>query len=109
MKHKPLSPVKAITIILAAIAAGWGLPSLALIRSYRSLLVGESTAVTVSLTSPTSGSVVSNTIVLSATATSTAAPISRVEFYCDGKLIGIANSNNVPIPIPPTTLRMTQP
>ena len=44
--------------------------------------------VTVAMTSPISGQVVSNTITLTAEASSTVAPIQRVEFYMDGVLIG---------------------
>jgi hypothetical protein len=72
-------------------------------------LLSQGNPVTITLDSPLAGSVVSNTITLRATAGSSVAPISRVEFYCDGKLIGIVNSNNVPIPIPPTGFTVTGP
>lgn len=51
---------------------------------------------TVTLLSPVAGSTVSNTITLSATASSSAAPISRVEFYMDDKLVGTIYNAQTP-------------
>ena len=54
-----------------------------------SLLVGQvNSPVTVNMTNPTSGQVVSNSITLLAEASSTMGPISKVEFYVDGVLVG---------------------
>lgn len=55
--------------------------------------------VTVEWVSPTNGSVVSGTIPLTVRASSTAAPIQRVEFYRDGVLIATVTNTmlaNVP-------------
>lgn len=71
--------MKRALILVAAAIAGWflGGPS----RS------ATNNGVTVELVSPAPGSVVSNTITLTANASSLAGPIQRVEFYVDGKLI----------------------
>lgn len=103
MKNTP--PTSGVRLLLAAtalIAVGLGAP-----LALRAL--SGSGAVAVELVSPTPGSVVSNTITLSATATSTAAPIAWVEFYADGNLIGVVNSNNQEIPRPPVNLRVVSP
>lgn len=49
--------------------------------------------VTVEWVSPTNGSVVSGTIMLGVRASSSAAPIARVEFYRDGILIGVVTNS----------------
>lgn len=56
--------------------------------------------VSVEWVSPTNGSVVSGTIMLGVRASSSAAPIQRVEFYRDGVLIATVTNTmlaNVPI------------
>lgn len=75
-------------LTLAAIAAGilLGTPFPA-----RSAAVTQN-GVTVDLLFPAPGSVVSNTITLTAEASSLAGPIAKVEFYVDGKLIGTATN-----------------
>lgn len=88
-------------LVLAAIALPWTWDLAAVV--VKKFTVNNPTAVTVNMVSPISGSTVSGVIQLSALASSTAGPISRVEFYCDSKLIAIVNSNNVPIPLPPTS------
>lgn len=60
--------------------------------------------VTVDLLSPTNGAVISNTVTLSAAPFSTAAPITKVEYYLDGVLIATVTN---PIP-PPTNLTVTE-
>lgn len=60
--------------------------------------------VTVQMLSPTQGSTISNTIQLSCVATSTVAPITKVEFYMDGRLIGTVSNLN-PKPFPPSGLK----
>lgn len=57
--------------------------------------LGNSTAVTVNMTSPSNGSTVSNTIQLTATAVSTSAPIHHVEFYVDGVLFQTVTNQNI--------------
>lgn len=48
--------------------------------------------ITLELLSPIAGSTVSNTITLSANASSLAGPITKVEFYVDGVLVGISTN-----------------
>lgn len=48
--------------------------------------------VTVTMISPAPGSTVRGVITVSATASSLAGPISKVEFYCDGKLFTVINN-----------------
>jgi hypothetical protein len=98
----PTSGVRLLLIATALIAVGLGAP-----LALRAL--SGSGAVTVELISPVPGSVVSNTITMSATASSTSGPIAWVEFYADDKLIGVVNSNNQEIPRPPTNLRVVTP
>jgi len=53
------------------------------------LVIGQVTGpVSIQLTSPSAGQVVSNTITLTASASSTMGPIQRVEYYVDGVLVG---------------------
>lgn len=52
--------------------------------------------VSVTLNSPADGSTVSGTITLSASASSLAGPIVKVEFYRDGILIATAYRSNYP-------------
>lgn len=61
--------------------------------------------VTVTMLSPVAGSTVSNTITLSADASSLAGPIMRVEFYVDGQLVGTVTNR----PPSPTGLRTVSP
>jgi hypothetical protein len=60
--------------------------------------------VTTQLLFPIQGSTISNTITLSCTATSTVAPITKVEFYMDGQLIGTVSNANLK-PFPPSGLK----
>ncbi len=60
--------------------------------------------VTVEMLTPVNGSTVSGTITLSCTATSTVAPITRVEFYVDGQLVGTV-TNTTQKPTPPSGLK----
>jgi len=66
--------------------------------------LGASNPITVTLDQPPDGSVISNTVTLSATPFSSAAPIVRVEYYLDGTNL-IATATN-PIP-PPQSLNLT--
>ena len=68
-------------------------------------LFGQSSGpVTVELVAPASGAVVSNTFTLTATASSTVAPIQRIEFFVDGILIG----TKTVLPRTPTGLQLIQ-
>ena len=60
--------------------------------------------VTVTLVSPTNGAIVSNTITLSAVASSVMGPITKVEFYRDGVLIKTVYSK----PEAPTSVNATK-
>jgi hypothetical protein len=67
----------------------------------------SSPAVSATLDQPPDGSVISNTVTLSATPSSTAAPIVRVEYYLDGILIATVTN---PISPPATlTLKVSSP
>ena len=68
--------MKRVLLTILVVAAGW------LLGSPRA----ANSDVSVAITSPVVGSVVSNTITLSANATSLAGKIQRVEHYIDGKL-----------------------
>lgn len=76
---------KRILQVLVAIALPWSPDILAGLKKFSGLLspAAETTSspVTVEMVSPLPGSVLSNTANLVATASSTAAPIERVEFY----------------------------
>lgn len=52
--------------------------------------LGANPPVAVTLDAPADGATVSGTVQLSATASSTMGPITRIEFYLDGKLVGVA-------------------
>lgn len=103
MKRRPPSTGRPLLSLFAAaftlMTAGLALPAL--------LSGGTTSPVSVTLLSPASGSIVSNTIALSAAATSSAAPIARVEFYVDDKLVGVVGSNNAPVVIAPSGLRVS--
>lgn len=58
--------------------------------------------VSVQITHPTTGQVVSNTFILTATASSTAGPIKKVEFYHNGILMDVVTN----LPAPPSNLRI---
>lgn len=76
-------------------------------RPIVNMIYAQSTnPVTVTMVSPVAGSKVSGVIKLQANASSLAGPITRVEFYCDGKLIGCVDSNNVPMLLPPNNLNL---
>jgi hypothetical protein len=66
------------------------------------MAIGVSNPVSVSLVSPIDGSTVSNTVTLTANASSTMGPIVRVEFYVDGALVAVGTN---PI-APPSGLRL---
>ncbi len=103
MKHKKTTPVKGhpFLIILAfTIASGVACYALQLALGPTVL----PNPVTVEMLSPTQGSTVSGVITLSSTATSTVAPITRVEFYVDGVLVG-TKTNTTQKPAPPTGLK----
>lgn len=72
------------------------------LRNLHPPMFAQGSPITLTLDSPASGSVISNTITLRATAGSTAGSITRVNFYVDGRLIGAVDGNNNPIPLPPT-------
>ena len=59
--------------------------------------LGASNPLSITLNSPTDGSTVSGTITLSATPVNTMGPISRVEYYIDGKLFATV-TNPAPRP-----------
>lgn len=85
--------MKRVFGVVLAVAAGLlaGSP-------WRSWLSAQNTSpVTVQLVSPGAGSTVSGIVQLTATASSSAGPISKVEFYVDGKLIGTV-TNKIPSP-----------
>lgn len=72
--------------------------SAALVCLIAAKLFGQATSpVSVEIVAPTTGQVVSNTITFTAIASSTVAPITKVEFYRDGILMGTvyAKPNNL--------------
>ena len=99
-----LLPLLATAIVL--IVAGLVLPSL-LDSTAQPVTNGP---VTVELLTPVAGSTVSNTITLTARASSTAAPITKVEFWdvFNGVHTLIATVTNFEsVPAPPKGLRVT--
>lgn len=58
--------------------------------------LSDPSPVSVVVTSPTDGAIVSNTITLSVNVTSTVAPIARVEYYLDGQLIATVTNPITP-------------
>lgn len=82
-----------IAVLLVAVCAGLLLPKV------WSQIVRP---VSVQIIHPTTGQVVSNTFLLTATASSTAGPIRKVEFYHNGILLEVVTN----LPAPPSNLRI---
>lgn len=80
---RPINGFGKVFIALCAVAAGLLLGSPWLGSSGAPV---TQNGITVELWSPTAGSTVSNTITVSADASSLAGPIAKVEFFCDGVL-----------------------
>lgn len=85
-----------IGILMAAMLVPWIWKPL-----LKSVKAQAPSPVTITLLTPTNGSTISGLIQLGAAASSTAGKIARVEFYVDGKLVGIVNSNNQNMLFPP--------
>lgn len=96
-KHYPSAFPQVLACGLGAALLGLGLPAL--------LESAPTGAVSVAVTSPPAGAIVSNTVAVTALASSTAAPIQRIELYVDGTLLG---ATNFPPPAP-TGLRVATP
>lgn len=100
----PLLQLLAAAFVLGGI--GFGMPTVLESIMARAQQTGP---VSVQLISPANGSVISNTIELSAEASSIAGPITMVEFYCDGKIIGVTGSNGLALPQPPDGFNVVTP